>query len=128
MIVELVESMKELLLRTLFSTQYMNIIHQQHVRAAVEGVELSHPVQADTGNHLIDETLAGGVDDPHAGVIVNQGASDRVHQVSLSHAYTGVNEQRVVPARRGRCDRLRGGVSKLVAGTNHKIIERIPGI
>ena len=87
MFVQVVEGVKELLLRAFFAAQHVDIVYQQHVRRAVEGVKLRHPVHPDTGDHLVHETLAGRVDDPHAAVIVHQGPTDRMHQVSLAHAH-----------------------------------------
>src|SRR5215469_13836934 len=102
----------------------MDIIHQQHIRRAVESMKLGHTIQPDASDHLIHEALTGCIDNPHAAVVVHQGTADSVHQVGFSHAHSGVDKQRIVAPRWSSGYRLSGSMSKLVASANHETLER----
>ena len=56
-------------------------------------VERGHPIRAKARHHFVHESLTGRVHDAHAGVLVQQGSSDRVHEVGLAHAHSAVDEQ-----------------------------------
>src|SRR5687767_13848532 len=86
-------------------------------------MKLRHAVELDAVDHLIHKPLAGGVHNTHAGEVLHQGASHRVHQVGLAHPHASVDEQRIVGAGRRCCHGLSGGVRKLITGTDHEVVE-----
>ena len=92
MIVEFVEGVEELFLRSLFAAKDLDVVDQQHVGRPVMLMKLRHAIQLDAVDHLVHEPLAGGVDDAHASEIVHQRLADRMHQVGFSHSHAAVDE------------------------------------
>ncbi len=122
-IVQLIEGVKELFLGALFIAQELYIVDEEDVGLAIALVKLLHAFGAYAGNHVIHEALAGGIDDAHGAVAIDQLAADGVHQVGLAHADAAVQEKRIVAARGVGGDGFGGGVSELVAGADDEGIE-----
>ena len=122
-IVQLIEGVKELFLGALFIAEELDIVHEQDVGLAIALVELLHALGAYAGDHVVHEALAGGIDDAHGAVAIDQLAADGVHQMGLAHAHAAVQEQRIVAARGVGGHGFRGGVSELVAGADDERIE-----
>src|SRR5579859_502741 len=87
-----------------------------------------HAVRLDASNHLVHEALTRGIHDAHRSILLQQRASNGVHQVRLSHTNAAVDEQRIVAARWAVRYRAGRGVRKLVARTDHEVIETEPAV
>ena len=116
--------MEEFFLGTFLAAQELYVVDQQHVGRAVVPVKELHALVLDAGDHLVHEPLARRVNDPHAGMLVNQRTSDSMHQMRLAHAHSAVDEQRIVGARGIRRYRLRRCMRELIAGAHHEAVER----
>jgi len=92
MIVQLVEGVKELFLRALLVAQKLDVVNQQHVRLAVALLKLLHTFGADAGDHLVHETFARSVDNPHGAKFIDQLTADGVHQMCFTHAHAAVKK------------------------------------
>ena len=123
MVVELVESVKELFLRPFLAGNRMHIVDQQHIGAAIVLVKQRHPVKTYTGNRLIHETFPRRVHQTHAGEVVHNRTTDGMHQVRLAHSHATVDKQRVVAAGRHGSHRFGRRVRKLVARSHHKLLK-----
>jgi hypothetical protein len=71
-LVQFVEGVKELFLRSLLVAQELNVVDQQHIGGAEVLMKLWHPVELDAVDHLVHKLLAGGVHDAHAGEVFHQ--------------------------------------------------------
>ncbi len=92
MVVQLVEGVKELLLRPLLGPQDLDIVDEEHIGFPVPLVKLRHAIRTNAGDHLVHEALARSVDHPHGAEFVGQLAPDGVHQVGLAHADSAIEE------------------------------------
>ncbi len=120
-----IEGVEKFLLRTFFLRQELDVINQQHIHIAELVAEAGHLVVAQRVDHLVGELLAGDVADgrlrlPHLDFV-----PDRLHQMSLAHADTAIEEKRVIGLGWALRHRLAGGVGELIATTDH---ERVKGV
>src|ERR1022692_4115659 len=91
-------------------------------------MEGGHPVGLETSHHLIQEPLAGGVHNAHAGEAIHESASNGMHQMSLAHPDAAVDKERVVASGRKRGNRSSGRVGELIAGSDNEVIKLEPRI
>ena len=123
MFIKFVERVKELFLRSLFPADHLDVVDQQHIRRTIVLMKVRHSIQLDAVDHLIHESLACGVHDPHASEILDQRLADGMHQMGFPHTHAAVDKQRIIGARRQRGYRFCRSMSELIAWTNHEIIE-----
>jgi len=86
-----------------------------------------HAIQANSGDNLVGEAFRGRVDhaDP---ALSHQIAPDGMHQVSLTHPGSSVDEQGVIGAGRVGRNGPGGSVSELVGSSNHESLKCKLGI
>src|SRR6185437_1293731 len=120
-----VEGVEELLLGALLLGQELDIVNEQNIHVAKLVAEAGHLVVAQRIDHLVGELLARQVADGHLRLAAFDLMPDGLHEMSLAHADSAIEEERVVglggPLGHGQ----RGGVSKLVAGADHESIEGV---
>ena len=125
-IIEGVERMKELFLRTLLAFQELDVVDQQEVHLPVPSAEVGGCSLLDGGNKVIRELFAGDVCDPHGGVGQKHLVPDRVHEVSFSEAHTTIEEKRVVHECGLVSNRMARSGRELVVVTYHESLECVP--
>src|SRR5688572_217238 len=125
MVVELVKRMEELLLRPLFTTQYLNIIDQKGISRSVVLMKQRHAVRADARDQLIHEPFSAGVDHAHPNLLLQQLLADGLNEVRFSDAHAAIDEQWVVGVRWLLNYGIGRGVRKLVAGADNEAFERV---
>ena len=93
-LVQRLERVEELGLRRFAraARDILDIVDQEHIRAAELLSELDRFSRFDRDDELIHEILALDVDHVHRGVSLEDSVGDRVHQVSLAEAAVTVDE------------------------------------
>src|SRR4051794_3527010 len=123
MFVEVIERMKELLLRSLLAGEHMYVINQQNVSRTVVTMKLSHAAVLQARNEFIHEALTRCVHDVQSGEVIQQISAYCMHQVCLSYARSTVDEKRIVTAGGHSSHRHCCGVRQLITGAHHIGIE-----
>ena len=108
-----VEGVEELLLRALLAGEELDVVDEQHVRAAVAAAEFLDVAAADRVDELVGELLAGQIDHPRARLAAEQLVADGLHEVGLAETRAAVDEERIVTDAGFLRDRLAGGVGEL---------------
>src|SRR5712691_1152850 len=96
LLVERVEGVKKFFLRPLFSGDELDIVDQQNVDRVETVAEADHAVEAQRIDHFDRELFRADVTEPHRRIAPLDGVTDGVHQMSLAHAHSAIQEQRVV--------------------------------
>ena len=96
LIVERVESVKELFLGALGAGDELDVVDHQHVHIAEAVAESGHALEADRGDHFVGEFLRADVSEPQRGIASLEGVADRLHQVSLAETHTAIEKERIV--------------------------------
>ena len=122
-VVQGVESVEKLFLRTFLAGQELDIVDQQYVRLAVLVPELFRGGRLDGGDDLIGEHFTVHIHNVEIRVILFDLHLDRVQQVGLAQAGRPVDEQRVVRAGRVGRNRLRRRIGKLVRWTLDEVFK-----
>src|SRR6185437_8516788 len=124
-LVQRVEGVEELLLGALLLGQELDIVNEQDIHVAKLVAEDGRLVVAQRIDHLVGELLARQVADGHLRLAALDLMPDGLHEMSLAHADSAIEEERVIglggPLGHGQ----RGGVSKLVAGADYESIEGV---
>ena len=128
LLVQGIESVKKLFLRSFFPGDELNIVHQQHIHGVKTLAEADHAVKAQRVDHLDGEFLRAHVAQPHGRVALLDGVPDSVHQMRLAHAHPAVKEQRVVGFRRVFGHRAGRRMRKFVGLAHHERVEAVAGI
>ena len=127
-VVERVERVEELRLRAFLARHELNVVHQQHVDAAIPFPEIEDAVVANRIDHLVHETLGRDVGKLQVAIVLEHELSDRVHQVRLAETHAAVDEERVVGARRRFSNRATRRVRELIRRADDERVERVAGI
>ena len=122
-VVQCVESVEKLFLRTFFTGQELDIVDQQNVRLAVLLPELLRRGRLDGGDDLVGEHFTVHIHNVEIRVIFFDLHLDRIQQVGLAQTGRAIDEQRVV--RTGRVGRngLRRRIGKLVGWAFDKVFK-----
>src|SRR5215831_11516371 len=127
-VVQRVEGVEELFLRSFLVLQELDVVDQQHVHVAVTAPE---PVLLAVPDH-VDEVVGElfRADIPHLDALVEalRVVPDGVQQVGLAQAGVAVDEQRVIRLRGRLGDRHRGGVREAVARADDERLEGVLGV
>jgi len=116
---------KKFLLRAIAPGEEVNVIDHQHVDVAIAMTKLIHLATLNGGDELVDEAVAGEIQNARIILALENFLADGLEQVRLAQPDAAVNEQRIVrPARLladgdGRC------VRQPVARTGNKMIEDV---
>ena len=97
-VVERVERMKELRLRSFLPGEELDVIDEQDVDAAVALAEVEDAVVPYRVDHLVHEPLGRDVGQLERLEVIEHVVPDRMHEVRLAQTHAAVNEQRVVRA------------------------------
>ena len=123
-LVERVEGVEELLLGLGLALQELDVVDEQHVDAAVGGLERLEAAALERADEVVGERLDGRVADGQPGAVLGDVVGDRVQQVGLAEAGRAADEERVV----GQAGHLghgeRGRVGEPVAVADHELVER----
>jgi hypothetical protein len=95
---------------------------------AVAVAELVHLAGLDGVDELVDERVAGEVEDSGAGVAIEEVLTDGLQQVGLSEADAAVDEQGVVRLAGLLGDGDAGGVGEAVIGAGDEVVEDVVGV
>ena len=124
-VVERVEGVEELLLRALLVGQDVDVVHHQHVHVAVLVAEGGQVPVLERADEVIDEGLAGEVEDLEGRGAHQQRVAHRLQKVRLAQSHVAVEEERVVGLAGRLRDPHRGGVGEAVAGSDHEVVEPV---
>ena len=122
--VQRVERVEELLLRLRLALEELDVVDEQHVDAAVGGLERVDAVVMERADEVVGERLDRRVADGQPVAVGGDVVGDRVQQVGLAEAGRAADEQRVVGERRHLGDRERGAVGEPVGVADHELVER----
>ena len=95
-LVQRVEGVEELLLGLRLALQELDVVDEQHVDAAVGGLEGLHAAALDRADEVIGEGLDRRVADGDPAAVLGDVVRDRMQQVGLAEAGRAADEERVV--------------------------------
>ena len=124
-LVEGVERVEELLLRTFAAGEQLHVVEDQDVDPAEALLELPHTVVAKRPDQVVDEGLRRQIADLQSGLRLLDFVADGVRQMRLTEAHAAVDEEGVVVIARLTGHRLRGGMRELVRGSGDEVGERV---
>ena len=124
-VVEGVEGVEELFLRTFFALQELDVVDEQDVDVAVAPLEGDLAVVAQRVDEVVRELFGRDVPDAHAGEEPLRVVADRVQQVRLAEPGLAPDEEGVVRAGRRFGDGDRGRVREAVGRADD---ERVEGV
>jgi hypothetical protein len=123
-----VEGVEELFLGPLSSGQIVDVIHEQHIDAAIFLPEIQNLSVLEMVDQVIHELFRGDIQDLETTIVFEDMVSDGVHEMSFTQAGTAVDIKRIVGLggifHHGRS----GGMRELVAGAHHKVFKGVIGI
>ena len=125
---ERVEGVEELLLRTFFPSEKLDVIDQQQVGLAISFPKFDQIVVLNRVDEFIDEHFAGKVHHLRVLFVHPDILADRLHQVRLAESHSAVNEKRVVGARRRFGHRQARGMRDFVVRADHERFEAVARI
>ena len=124
-VVQRVERVEELGLRSLLAREELDVVHEQDVNAAVPLAKIQDAIVTHRVDHLVHEPLGRDVRQLQALQMVCDVMSDRVHQMRLAQPHATVNEERVVGTRRRFRDGAAGGMRELIRRSDDERVERV---
>ena len=124
--VQRVEGVEEPFLRLLLADKELDVVEQQHARAAVLLPELFGLALANGADVLVGELFGCRVDEAHA--FGKRLLSDSVHQVRLAQPDFRVHHQRVIDVAGVVRDGARGGVRQLVRLAHYEAVEGVAAV
>ena len=78
--------MEEFFLDTFFSSDELNVVHQQHIRFSVLLSEIGSGMELDGFDHFIGKILTFDIDHVIFGMIFSDIVADRVKQMGFSQS------------------------------------------
>ena len=124
-LVERVERVEELLLRAVAAGEEVDVVDDQQVDVAVAMAELVHVAGLDGVDELVDEAVAGQIEDARRRLALEHLLADGLQQVRLAQPDAAVDEQRVVRLARLLGDGDARGVRQAVARAGDEVLERV---
>ena len=126
-VVQGVEGVEELLLRTLLAREKLDVVDHQDIRVAVFLAELDQRAVLNGIDELVGELLAGKIDDARGLLVVDDEVADGLQEVRFSQSAPSVHEKGVVGLG-GRLGHRNGGsVRELVVRPDHERFETCCG-
>ena len=83
-LVERVEGVEKFFLRAVAAGEEVDVVDHEHVDLAIPVTELVHVAVLDGGDELVDEAVAGEVEDAQVGLALQQLLADGLEEVSFS--------------------------------------------
>src|SRR6478735_3344010 len=100
-VIERVEGVKELGLRTFLACEKLDVVDEKNVDASVAFAKIEDAIVADGVDHLVHEPLRRDVGQLQRAQMIQYVMPDRMHQMGLAESDSAVDVQRVVGPRRG---------------------------
>src|SRR5262249_14861300 len=123
-----VECVEKFLLRSLLTTEKLNVVNQKKVGLAITFPEFDQITVLDRVDELIDEQLTRDIDHLHVFPFRPDELADGLHEMGLAETDAAVNEQRIIRARRRLRDGKTGCMRNFVVWTDDERFERVPRI
>src|SRR6478736_9525752 len=120
-----VERVEKFLLRSLLTTEKLNVVNQKKVGLAITLPEFDQITVLDRVDELVDEQLTREVDHLHVLPFRPDELADGLHQVSLAQTDAAIDEERIVRTRRRLRDSKTGCVRDFIVRTDN---ERFEGV
>src|SRR6266513_2813690 len=95
-----VECVEKFLLRSLLTTQKLNVVNQKKVGLAITFPEFDQITVLDRVDELVDEQLTGDVEHLHVFPFRPDELADGLHEMGLAQTDAAINEKRIVRTRR----------------------------
>ena len=124
-LVQRVERVEELLLGAGLGLEELDVVDEQHVDAAVRGLEALDVMAVERAEEVVRERLGGRVAHGRAAAVRGDVVGDRVEQVGLAEAGRPADVQRVVGEAGHLGDGERGGVGEAVGVADDELLERV---
>ncbi len=129
LLVERVEGVEEFFLGPDVLAEEMDVVDHQQVDVAVAIAELAACRRLDDGaDELVDEAVAGEIEDAQIALALEDLLADGLEQVGLAETDAAVDEEGVVGLARVFGDGDASGVGELVAGAGDELLEDIIGV
>src|SRR6478736_1439204 len=113
-----VERVEKFLLRSLLTTEKLNVVNQKKVGLPIALPEFDQITVLDRVDELVDEQLTREVDHLHVFPFRPDELADGLHQMGLAQTDAAVNEQRIVRSRRSLRDGETGCVRDFIVRAN----------
>src|SRR5438874_13765517 len=123
-----VECVEKFLLRSLFTTQKLNVVNQKKVGLPITLPEFDQITVLYRVDELVDEQLTRDVKHLHVFPFRPDELADGLHQMGLAQTDATVNEQRIVRSRRRLRDGETGCVRDFVVRADDERFKRVPRI
>ena len=117
--------MEELFLGPLAVGEELDVVDHQHVGVAVAVAEVVQAAELDGLDEVVDERLAGQVEDAGLLLAGQHRVADRLEQVRLAQAHAAVDEQGVVGLAGRLADGQAGRVGQAVARAGDEVVEGV---
>src|SRR5437762_9085672 len=114
-----VERVKEFLLRSLLTSEKLDVVNQEKISLAIALPEFDQITMLDRVDEFVDEQLTRDVEHLHVFPFGPNELADRLHEMRFAETNTAVNEQGIVGARWCLRDRKAGCVRYFVIRTNN---------
>ena len=124
-LVDGVERVEELFLRSFLVRDELDVVDQQEVDPAVACPEVIDLALLDARDELVGELLGCGVDDALPRELGRDLVADGMHQVGLAEPDAAVQEERVVRVTRALRHRQAGRVGQAIGGPDDEVVEGI---
>src|ERR1700751_4907445 len=111
---ERVERVKEFLLRSLLTTEKLNVVDQKNIGLPITLPEFYQITVLDRVDELVDEKLTGDVDHLHVFSFRPDELADGLHEMGLAQTDATVDEEGIVRTRRRLRDSETGCVRNFV--------------
>src|SRR5262249_45396760 len=123
-----IECVKEFFLRTLFTSEKLDVVNQEEIHLTITLAEFDQIAVLDRVEYLFNKQSAQNIDHLHFFLLPQDELAKSLHRVGLAKADTAINEQRVVRARGRLRHRESGGMRNFIVRTNHEGFKRVPWI
>ena len=127
-IVELVESVEELVLGRFLASEEMDVVDEQQVQFTVTAAERSHAAGLQGRDEIVGESFGRNISDAGLRIGGINRMRDRMHQVSLAQAGRTMDEKRVVIMTGLFGDRERSSMGHFIFRTDDEVFESIIGL
>ncbi len=125
LLIERVERVKKFFLRAIAAGQEMDVVDHQQIDVAIAMAELMHVAVLDRQDELVDERIAGEIQDPRVGLLLEHLLADGLKQMRFAKTDAAMDEQRVVRLAGLLGDGHRRGVGKTIARAGYEMFENV---
>src|ERR1043166_8317137 len=90
-VMQRVERVEELRLRSFFADDELDVVDEQNVDATISLAKFENAIVANRVDHFVHESLGGDVGQLERGIVRQHVVPDRMHQMRFAKSYTAVD-------------------------------------